>query len=87
MTPSRGLQDLYAEIGVKGPYGVQLSTAYHDYIAADDATDFGYEVDVVLSKPLRWGVKALFKGAFYNAEQGAFTDTTRLVFQLEYVRP
>ncbi len=87
-TPAKGLQDLYVELGVKLPFDVQMNTAYHDYVAADDHTDLGYEFNVVLSRPLRWGVKALFKGAFYNAEEGtALTDTTKLIFQLEYVLP
>ncbi len=87
VTPAKGLQDVYVELGVKLPFDVQMNTAYHDYVAADDHTDLGYEFDVVLSKPLRWGVKALFKGAFYNGEEGGITDTRKLIFQLEYVLP
>ena len=86
-TPAQGLQDVYVELGVKLPLDVQMNTAYHDYVAADAHTDLGYELDVVLSRPLRWGVKALFKGAFYNGEEGGITDTTKLIFQLEYVLP
>jgi hypothetical protein len=87
VTPAKGLQDVYVELGVKLPFDVQMNTAYHDYVAADDTTDLGYEFNVVLSRPLRWGVKALFKGAFYNGEEGGITDTTKLIFQLEYVLP
>jgi len=87
VTPAKGLQDIYFEVGVKLPFDVQMNTAYHDYVAADDHTDLGYEFNVVLSKQLRWGIKALFKGAFYKADELPLTDTNKLIFQLEYVLP
>jgi len=86
-TPGVGLQDIYYELGFQLPYKGQLSLAYHDYVAEDSSMDLGYEHNVVLSFPLKWGLRALFKGAFYQAESRGFRDTKKMIFQLEYTLP
>ena len=81
-TPPAGVEDAYVTAATKvGP--AALTLAFHDYQAAKGGADFGREVGLLLTYPVRKNLVALLKFAHYVAEQHA-TDTTKFWLMLTY---
>jgi len=79
-TPAVGLQDLY--VGVKGdlPWGLKGGITYHQFWSDEGGTDFGNEIDAVLSKKITENLSVLAKLAFFDGHNGQ-PDTTRVWVQ------
>lgn len=93
-TPAKGLEDRYLQASYTlgdtgfGFTGTTLTAAYHDY-AADQAGDFGNEVNLSAAKSIPLDKDGFFnafnimaKYADYHAEDAPYTDTQKLWLQL-----
>jgi hypothetical protein len=74
-TPDTGLEDVYAGVHVDaGKFG--LDAFWHQFSADSGGADYGTELDLSVSYPVRKGITAGLKFAAYDAEDFA-TDTTK----------
>ena len=81
-TPPAGVEDAYVTAATKiGP--AALTLAYHDFRAAKGGADFGREVGLLITYPVRKNLIALVKFAHYDAEEHA-ADTTKFWLMLTY---
>ncbi len=97
VTPSAGLVDRYAYIGVPLPFDVKFKAVAHRFDPEGSSGKFGEEYDFVLSKKLPFGIVALAKAAFYKGEISAHLDdpgapgpgdnVTRFWLQFSYSYP
>ncbi len=78
--PADGLQDLYGAVGVTIA-GFKLDLAYHDFQADAGDSDYGTEVDVMLSKSFAKHYTILTSYAYYDADEFK-TDTQKFWIQL-----
>jgi hypothetical protein len=82
-TPGEGLEDLY--LTVSGELaGVQGAVTYHKFDSDSGDFDFGDELDLVLTYPLGQHMSLGFKYADYQAEDGAYGDTRKLIGWISY---
>ncbi len=79
-----GLTDFYADITKAGlPGGLVLKGFLHHYM--DDKLDanYGWEADMVLMKKLNDNATAIFKAAYFDAND-FFNDITQVSLQVDY---
>ncbi len=76
-TPDAGIEDFFLSAGF-APRPWKLSATWHSFAAADGPADWGSEIDFSASRPLgdRYGL--LLKAAFFDADDPAFSDVTKL---------
>lgn len=82
VTPATGLQDVYTVFSVKLA-GMPMTLVYHDFESDVGSTDFGSEIDFVISRQLAEGLKGVFKYANFDGKNG-FASRTKATFQLDY---
>ncbi len=76
-TPDDGISDLF--IGLSGKLGIfNWKTVWHDFSAESGNRDFGQELDASISTRLSEHFDVLLQGAFFDADDPAFSDTTKL---------
>jgi len=85
-TPAAGLADIYVTASYKfagdGPMkGTLLKAVYHDFNSDVGDTDYGSEIDLLVSTKIRKNITASVKAAFYRAD-GFSTDTDKIWFTL-----
>ena len=81
-TPDTGLRGLYATAGTKvGP--VSLTVAAHQFRSDHDGVDYGQEIGLLASYPIRDRLTVLGKFARYDADEHA-SDTTKAWLMLTY---
>jgi hypothetical protein len=80
-TPNAGINDVYGKLSYQHQKW-KLTAVYHDLTAQDGDAEWGTELDLSLGRKLgdRYGI--LLKGAFFSADDPAYTDTTKLWLQL-----
>jgi len=79
--PAGGVDDLY--VNAKYTYRKwKFQAIYHDFSAAAGAADWGREIDLAASRKLGDRYSLLLKGAFFNADNAAYRDVTKLWVQL-----
>jgi len=85
-TPSRGLRDIYVDVGWKagkGPLkGLALRASWHDYNSTVGGINYGQEWNGQVSYPIGKHFTVLAKAARYDADAFA-TDTTKFWFSIE----
>jgi len=81
-TPGSGLQDMYAVFGVKLG-SIPITVVYHDFESDVGGTDFGSEIDFVVSRKFTDGLTGVFKFADYSGESG-FASRTKATFQFDF---
>ena len=75
-TPDGGLEDLYVKLAYRyKPWSFSL--AYHDFSAETGGGNYGTEVDLSAGRPVDKRYKLLLKLAAFNADNPAFSDTTK----------
>jgi pimeloyl-ACP methyl ester carboxylesterase len=80
-TPDAGLEDAFA--GLRGKAGAWTwDVLYHDFSAQSGSTDYGTELDLSLSRKLAERYGLLLKAARFEADNAAYTDTTKFWLQL-----
>ena len=80
-TPGAGLEDAFA--GLKGKAGAWTwDVLYHDFSAQSGSVDYGSELDLSLSRKLAERYVLLLKAARFDADNPAYTDTTKLWLQV-----
>lgn len=85
-TPATGLQDIYAFVGVKIPKAeMPLKVVYHKFDADSGGTDYGQEIDVVLSKKFAKHWTAIAKYAHFDGAGGAYVDIDKFWLELNFV--
>lgn len=83
VTPSDGLQDLYAGVGADLPGGINASVVYHHFWSDEGSRELGSEVDLVASRSITQNWSVLAKAAFFDGDGGE-PNTTRLWVQTEF---
>ncbi len=83
-TPPDGLQDIYLVAGTKLPGDFGCKLFYHKFYNDDGSSNYGNEVDFVVTKDLGGGFSFLGKYAYYWAEDTPFTDTNRFSVEVDY---
>jgi len=80
-TPGTGLEDLYLKAGYKTA-GWNMQLVYHNFSPETGGGDVGSEVDLSAGRKLgdRYGL--LLKFAMFDADDAAFTDTTKFWLML-----
>ena len=82
VTPNDGVQDRWVAAGAKlGRANVTL--VYHDFRADEGGADYGSEVGMSLTYPIRDNLDLLVKASRYSAESHA-TDTTKFWLMLDW---
>lgn len=85
VTPAGGVDDLYASAIV--PLGkTKLIGAYHEFTANDDSagpSNYGSEIDLLLTRPLAGKLSGLVKYGNYSAEEFG-VDTAKLWLELDF---
>lgn len=83
-TPANGLEDRYASLGYKLPFGdawlkgMEITTAYHDFQANNGSADYGTEWDASIQQTFYDHYTVGLKFADYNADS-LMTDTTKVM--------
>ncbi len=81
VTPDDGIEDWF--IGISGKLDVyRWNVIWHDFSAESGGRDFGSELDASLSRKFGKHFGLLLKAAFFDADDVAFTDTTRFWLML-----
>jgi hypothetical protein len=68
-TPTTGLQDMYASVGVLLPGEVPLNFIAHKFNSDAGSADFGQEYDIVASRKFGKNWTALVKYAYYDGKE------------------
>ncbi|MEH6558845.1 MAG: hypothetical protein V7708_13670 [Oceanicoccus sp.] len=77
-TPANGIEDTYVKLsGNVG--GTKIAVIYHDFSADFGGADFGSELDIVASYPIKKNLSVELKYASYDADTYA-TNTDKLWF-------
>ena len=76
VTPAAGLNDLYVGLKADLPWKFKGTVAYHEFWSDEGSTDFGSEIDFTLARKLTANWSILFKGGFYDGDNGQ-PDTDR----------
>ncbi|MGA1236590.1 MAG: alginate export family protein [Limisphaerales bacterium] len=82
-TPANGLQDLYVRVGTTLPYSIPLQVQLHKFWSHEDALDYGYEIDAVVSRKFGKYFAGLMKYAYHDADSG-IPDIHRFWLQGEF---
>lgn len=83
VTPSGGLQDLYAGLGADLPHGIKASFVFHQFWSDEGGTDVGSEYDMVASKQISSNWSVLIKAAFFDGHSGQ-PDVSRVWMQTTF---
>jgi hypothetical protein len=75
-TPDTGLEDVYVSLGAELKKA-KFQAVWHDFQADSGGADYGTELDLMVTYPIRKEVTVGAKLADYDAEQFA-TDTTKM---------
>ena len=79
-TPDDGLEDLYLSLSTK-ILGPEIGLIYHNFESNEGSTNYGDEVDFIISQDFAENYNVLLKAAAYNSDD--FSDDTKKVwFQL-----
>lgn len=83
-TPATGIEDRYVKVAA-GLGEAKALLAYHDIQSDEAGTDYGSEINAVITYPLTKNITAQLKYSHYNADMLA-TDTDKLwlTFTLKY---
>ncbi len=87
-TPANGLEDRYASLGYKVPFGnlllkgTDIAVAYHDFKADNTGADYGTEWDASIQQTFYDHYTVGLKYANYNADT-LFTDTKKIILTLQ----
>jgi hypothetical protein len=73
-----GLEDLYIGIAPKLPCGLKGRVVWHRFQSNDGSTDYGDEIDGVVTKQLYKNLTLLAKFAYYDGEGGPRPDRHRV---------
>jgi hypothetical protein len=84
-TPAQGLQDIYAEAGVKLPYEIPLKFVYHKFDSDKQDINYGQEFDVEISKKFYERFTALIAYAYFDGQTAAYPDSQRVWVQMGFV--
>lgn len=82
LTPDDGLQDRWIAGGTKLG-GANVTLVYHDFRADEGGADYGSEVGLSLTYPIRDNLDLLVKTSRYSAEAHA-ADTTKFWLMLDW---
>ena len=86
-TPANGLQDVYAYVGTKLPFGIKGKLVGHMYWEQDGGDCYGYEVDAVASKAITKWMTVLAKVAYFEDDASVAAppggDRVRFWLQME----
>jgi hypothetical protein len=81
-TPGDGIEDLYA--GISGKLGpLKLEAVYHDFQAEDSSEDFGDELDLAVTWPIREKLIVQAKYASFDADSERYADTDKIWFVVQ----
>lgn len=89
-TPGTGIEDMYVTFKAGLPMGMSFMAVYHDFessedVAAGTSSDFGSEIDAVLSKKFSNGATLMLKYADFSAGDDYFTtDVTKVWVMATY---
>jgi len=81
VTPNAGIDDVYGKVGYKTGKWSFLGV-YHDFSAQTGGADWGTELDAVASRKLGDRYSLMFKAAWFNADNAAYSDVTKLWLML-----
>ena len=80
-TPNAGVDDIYLKVGYKtGKW--TFKGIYHDFSAQSGSADWGSEFDASASRKLGERYSVLFKGAWFRADNPAFSNVTKIWIML-----
>ncbi len=84
VTPDDGLQDL--SLGISGQFSAfKWDVVAHHFSAEASGRNFGWELDASLRRNFYKRYSLLLQGAFFDADDAAFNDTTKLWLMLTAV--
>lgn len=83
VTPADGLRDAYAWVGVKLPFEMPLKVTAHKFDADTGGNDYGWELDVALSRTFAQYFKVLVAYARYDG-QDVYPDSNKFWLQGEF---
>lgn len=81
-TPAAGVRDLWFSVAGKVG-GATVTGVFHDFQADEGGADYGSEVGLAITYPLRDNLSFLFKTAQYSADEHA-SDITKLWLMLDW---
>ena len=84
-TPGTGIEDMYVTFKAGLPMGMSFMAVYHDFessesVAEDKSSDFGSEIDAVLSKKFDNGATLMLKYADFSAGDDYYTTDVKKVW-------
>jgi hypothetical protein len=85
VTPAQGLQDLYAQAGVKLPYEIPLKFIYHKFDSNKQDINYGQEFDVEISKKFYERFTAVVAYAYFDGQTAGYPDSQRVWVSLGFV--
>ena len=68
-TPAAGIEDVYAFVGASLPFGIKSKIVYHWFYSHKGSSDFGEELDAVVSKAFSPNFALLAKMALYDGRK------------------
>jgi hypothetical protein len=74
-TPGSGLQDIFVWAGVKLPGNIPLKVVYHKFDSDRGNSDYGQEIDAVVSRKFGKHWTLLGKYAYYDGKDAPFTGS------------
>ncbi|MCF7708776.1 MAG: alginate export family protein [Verrucomicrobia bacterium] len=80
-TPPDGLIDTYVYSGVTMPYNIPFRVFYHEFESDSGDTDYGHEIDAIVTKKIGKNWNLLTKYAFY---EGNLPDRQKLWLQVTF---
>ena len=81
-TPATGVRDTW--FSVAGKVGdATVTGVFHDFQADESGADYGSEIGLAITYPLRDNLSFLFKTAQYSADEHA-SDITKLWLMLDW---
>ncbi len=84
-TPAAGLRDTYAKVTANLPQAVALTAFYHAFEADSGHTEFGTELDVMLTRKFGKYLTGTMKFADFRRDSLAFPDARKVWLQLDFV--
>jgi hypothetical protein len=83
-TPAAGLRDTYAKATVNLPQGVTLTSFYHWFESDSGNTEFGTELDIMLSRKFGKYFTGTVKFADFRRDSLAFANVRKVWLQLDF---
>lgn len=80
---NRGLQDLYAYVAPKLPFGIAGKLVYHEFWSDYGSDDLGREIDAILTRKFGAHVTLLAKFAYYDEGDDPVSPFARTRFWLQ----